>query len=668
MELLTVRELKVLLEEIGRRVDNELGEINVLAWKSVKYKVKREIVRFLKSYFYVNVESSIVKDPSDLIWRILTKHELDDTFIPILSCQASSNTGGKINEYVPKNKVLHNQSNVKQMKMLKRSRASMTESSVSFEYKDSYRSDKRSALTNVPPIKSSDTVSNTSTFLGMNSFFMNGSLEKKETKQTGKTSDRTIFHLNGGGRGCSKKLTVQNVLHQAPIEFSQHESNRSVNPAILNQPQHYFAPGNFQPCRLPLQISSFGSQNLNHEQNLHQTSSSGLFSNNIHTFKGYTIPVNTARSSDAKFSQCATLPPLVMSASPPHSLFSPKIIDLTEKDNNPSAQKMRQKTNIKQEPEDDEDCKPMNVREMQVLGMLRQMGFSNTVDMLEAIRSVSKSRKFNPLMQAMEHADLAMMKIVSMQEEKDDAKKLDQARIISEYDCEESRKRKSKETNALFYASVGQIIGLNLENTKQNGGSSLKDTSSIAKKTEKLYFGNSIVLQCSQIARLFEDVCKLKSKQNNSSVCSGKRQVVRYLMLEKNALKWYGPAIVHDYFSVAAVKTLLNFDPALIDGDERSMMYINHNILGKEIEHIEKAANGLERALLSLSEQTETGLGVSIPKIFVEAKRDATSSTAVQKHAAEKDDDEVIVLERISQHNLDIYTKDKKQEIVIDIT
>lgn len=250
--------------------------------------------------------------------------------------------------------------------------------------------------------------------------------------------------------------------------------------------------------------------------------------------------------------------------------------------------------------EDSSSAIPLNTLEARVMYQLRGMGFSSSREVLEGIRYVTEEQKIQYCNSTLfgsteELVDRAMLRIVSQREAADDARCLDKARIISEMSREEENlaqtcKRQKDEEVTLVNASICTILQVG-NTTEQIIGNNA-------------FFLTSIVLKSEKIRSALHEIC-------NEGDINAKLQVIRFLTLEKKALKWYGITTAYAYFEYDSLLGIRSPQSGNNNNDKDGCS-ANQLVL------IFTECDALERALYSLSEQD-----MNVPKMFLQSRRKA---------------------------------------------
>lgn len=292
----------------------------------------------------------------------------------------------------------------------------------------------------------------------------------------------------------------------------------------------------------------------------------------------------------------------------------------------------------------DFDVRPRDPREWSMASQLRGMGFMDMREILNGLRHVEAERGGAlATMDTSEQVEAAMMWIVTQREETEEARKLDEARIISEATLLEEERRKRESEQHVQDGTLDDIIGKEISETEESGGS-----------VSSALFPASVVLQSMKVRRMFRTICMPKVGRENPE---GKQEVIRYLNLEKKARKWYGTVVPWAYFRHVASPRIESWksDRSVTGNSKRQKV---RGSSGRDL--IAKLRNervNLEKALYTLSEQEEGGVG-NVPRIFLSAREDAIRKglpLCPENGLADGDiDDEVVIVE----DNLDRITRE----------
>lgn len=284
--------------------------------------------------------------------------------------------------------------------------------------------------------------------------------------------------------------------------------------------------------------------------------------------------------------------------------------------------------------EEDGD-RPRDVRETSLLETMRNMGFTDDREILSGIRAVAAQREEVSIVAAagwssQDHVEAAMMWIISQREEQDEARKEDEARVSSErVDAEVMQRRKEAREIEMMNSDLQDLLG------------SVDEEIVMSSK----YFPNSVLLQSGKVKQIFATI---SSVNDSIKATHARKAVLRYLKLEKKATDWYGHVLPYSFFHYSAKSRF------------ESMQ--NSNGANDQIcQQLLQECDDLEKALYNLSEQEEGGMA-NVPKVFLQAQRDAALKGLPTKEILDCDD-EIEVLEK----SLSETKSSKKQEKEVEI-
>ena len=279
--------------------------------------------------------------------------------------------------------------------------------------------------------------------------------------------------------------------------------------------------------------------------------------------------------------------------------------------------------------DDDDGDRPRNMREMNLLGQLRTMGFTDQREMLAGLRHVMKDGAGGYL-DSGTILENSMMWIISQREETEEAKKMDAARIMAENDQVEEERRRKEAERRLEDAPIEDIVGAAAGAASAEGGGKQDNgvaaaaaagaaqaaTPSKHKAGRSKYFHFSVLLHSPLVRSVFLSIACPEAK----------KELVRLLRLEQKANQWYGSVLPWAYFTYVATSRIEKWANDESGGSSGSDAEATKGETGGEKAHditalIRNEANILERALFALSEQHDNGLQ-NVPKIFIEARDD----------------------------------------------
>ncbi len=287
---------------------------------------------------------------------------------------------------------------------------------------------------------------------------------------------------------------------------------------------------------------------------------------------------------------------------------------------------------------------PRDARESSLVETMRNMGFNDTREILSGIRAVAAQREEVSIVSAagwssQDHVEAAMMWIISQREEAEEARKEDEARFSSERaDAEMMQRRKEEREAEMMSSDMQDLLG------------SVEEEITISSK----YFPHSVILQSQQVRQIFATI---SSVNDSTQATQARREVLRYLKLEKKATDWYGRVLPYSYFQHYAKPRFANWYEKLMQTSHCSSDQISQQLM--------KESDDLERALYNLSEQEEGGVA-NVPKVFLQAQRDAALKGLPTKETRDFDD-EIEILE--SSSSFETKESQKRQQVeVIEIS
>lgn len=152
---------------------------------------------------------------------------------------------------------------------------------------------------------------------------------------------------------------------------------------------------------------------------------------------------------------------------------------------------------------------PQNPMEQFVVNSLQQMGFTDLREIMHSIRHLQNQ---NSMIDANMMVEMAMMYIVQQREEKDEAEKMDAARIASEHAMVLQEKEDDDSDDIEIVYSVNEVLGT-------------------SEKRSDLY-KDSFLLCSSSLRDIFRTIFEHSEE--------GRKYVEQLLDIEKKSLKWYG--------------------------------------------------------------------------------------------------------------------------------
>ncbi|MGH7974156.1 MAG: hypothetical protein ACREBR_01425, partial [bacterium] len=244
---------------------------------------------------------------------------------------------------------------------------------------------------------------------------------------------------------------------------------------------------------------------------------------------------------------------------------------------------------------------------------------------------------------------------------------LDEARVQSELTgAQDKFKAQHASERSLLYASCEELLGidnsLNLVGTQARKESGLRDGVSYAKSLTggcTHYFASSIILKSTTVRMLLggayyasrvDGVNGLNSGTLNILNCNEsdschRKEMIRMLHLEQNAIKWYGVLVCKAYFALEVVPRIKGVATCPQDSNKR-LKTSNCGDRTTLTEIIQDEAKRLELSLYSLSEQSG-----GVPRIFIRATEAARKNGTLNKNCwyddngdnHQDDDDEEVI-------------------------
>jgi hypothetical protein len=268
--------------------------------------------------------------------------------------------------------------------------------------------------------------------------------------------------------------------------------------------------------------------------------------------------------------------------------------------------------------------RPNDVREASLVDNMRNMGFTDTREILAGLRAVATQREENISIVAtagwstQEHVEAAMMWIITQREEAAEARKEDEARVSSEIaDAKTMQRRKEELELEMMNSELNDLLG------------SADEEVEIASK----YFPHSVILQSIPNRRMFTTIL---SVDDPVATTHARKEVLRYLKLEKKSTDWYGRVLPYSFFNYSEKSRFERWAEELTSNGYKVQFS----------QRLTKACDELENALYNLSQQQE---GVaSVPKVFIQAQKEAANKGLPIQDRRDAVDDEIEVLEHSS--------------------
>jgi len=239
---------------------------------------------------------------------------------------------------------------------------------------------------------------------------------------------------------------------------------------------------------------------------------------------------------------------------------------------------------------------PQNPFECYIVNALRQMGFQ---DMHEIMTGLRHAQGANQMMAADCMAEMIMMYIVEQREEKEEAKKMDEARMHSENSIILQEGERGGDLMSTVY-TTDELLGF-------IGGQSKA-------------FPDSQLLCSTKVKMLFRSL--LQTEDFAPGV------IRKLLTLENKANKWYNKVPVPFFKHILREKVEGWYDDTMGQTSE-----LSHDQKLDLIEKLKNEIGVIENAMYNLSEQAE---GLLTPKLFISARATAVSRGLVE--------DEVVIM------------------------
>eukprot|EP00985_Skeletonema_marinoi_P031455 scaffold37697_cov176-Skeletonema_marinoi.AAC.1 len=277
-------------------------------------------------------------------------------------------------------------------------------------------------------------------------------------------------------------------------------------------------------------------------------------------------------------------------------------------------------------PHEEDGDRPRDARESSLVETMRSMGFTDNREILSGIRAVAAQREEVSIIAAagwssQDHVEAAMMWIISQREEAAEARKEDEARFSSErVDAEMMQRRKEEREKEMMSSDLQDLLG------------SVEGEIVISSK----YFPHSVILQSGPTKQMF---ATLSSVTDSVKAARARKEVLRFLKLEKKATDWYGRVLPYSFFHHSVKSRFESWAGKLLQ--------TSNGFSSDQISQLlQKEGDDLEKALYNLSEQEEGGVA-NVPKVFLQAERDAALKGLPTKETRDFDD-EIEVLQHSS--------------------
>lgn len=243
---------------------------------------------------------------------------------------------------------------------------------------------------------------------------------------------------------------------------------------------------------------------------------------------------------------------------------------------------------------------PKTPLETNAVSLLRQMGFQDMQEIMSSLRNV---QRLSPhLMQVEGLTDAVMMDIVTSREEKDEAKKMDAARIMSETTVHVRTEYDDSNSNDIIMYDWKEMLGIGT--------------------TESIAYPNSELLKSNKVKSLLYSIL--------ISSDEAQKLVKKLLNLEQKSSKWYGKKIPVAFFRYVLAKKIERWDYST--GITSSLQgWMLKDLMAK----LQREISEMETAMYDLSQQVDGALGLKIPNIFMKAYKDAQKAGHLEDEACD---------------------------------
>jgi hypothetical protein len=240
---------------------------------------------------------------------------------------------------------------------------------------------------------------------------------------------------------------------------------------------------------------------------------------------------------------------------------------------------------------------PQTPFESHIVNSLRQMGCTDVQEIMSSLRYVQRQ---NPTIGGDSLVDTTLMHIVQQREERDEAKKMDEARIQSEQILLVERTDKPQD---IAYTN-DEMLGF--------GGS------------KSIQFPKSHLLQSQKVKILFHTIVRM----------NGDDGIIRELLeIENKANKFYGDKLPEPFFR----HILCNKIERWHDDSLGQKTVLSDDGLSDLIDKMKKEFHVIQNSIYSLSEQDET---LQVPRLFISAR-----ANAIAKGLISHQPDDVIMID-----------------------
>ena len=365
---------------------------------------------------------------------------------------------------------------------------------------------------------------------------------------------------------------------------------------MMQLPSGYTTPSSINRSRTSNKATAAASSQ-NKSTNASQTSTSA-------------VRVKRERSDTANERASASSATVAASASIPSSSASPIFNqnNFSNNDNNFNVSNNNNDNNINVSNSADTDASsgadtdassavPQTILESTLMSSLMNMGFTDRSEILSSIRRLRNDATTSTTNLT---SDVVMLDIISQREEAEEARKMDEARLLSEQSRKEEARRLRQRNAELL--------------TERQRGASWKEW---LEKDDM--FPNSWLLRLSNVQTALESIWR---DGDNLQV---KHKFVELIQLEKNARKWYKNDLPRSYFVNVLAAKLLAYKGA--------SAAVWKQTLDVELRR-------LEHQMYTLSEQQG-----GVPRMFLDAHDAATTDkTNCNGGNDDNDDDDIVIL------------------------
>jgi hypothetical protein len=236
--------------------------------------------------------------------------------------------------------------------------------------------------------------------------------------------------------------------------------------------------------------------------------------------------------------------------------------------------------------------KPATPQEQAMINQLQQCGFESRDEILAALRHIISSNAYLGFDQIIENA---ITYVIGQREEAEEARKMDVARMESEFTILQEREQQKDSKMPSDY-SIKDLLG----------GDGDTWTHSVA-------FPHSDLLKCFNIRTFFGSLFQIDAVERKC-----RTQVVELLNLELKARKWYGEKLPVAYFRFGLRDRLLNDWM-----NKKVQSTFTSGERDKAFQSIVMETNALKEAMYRLENQIPGDFGANVQKLFVDARKSA---------------------------------------------